>query len=79
MVSMAQCPDGEQWQVLHPDLESPRDVDQLECVQRKAAKMIPEMKHLSYKDRLRAVTVQPGKEQTPGTPDSSFSVSKGRL
>ena len=30
-----------------------RDVDLLECVQRKATKMIHGLEHLSYEDRLR--------------------------
>ena len=30
-----------------------RDMDLLECVQRRATKMIQGMEHLSYKDRLR--------------------------
>jgi len=30
-----------------------RDVDLLECVQRRATKMVQRMEHLSYGDRLR--------------------------
>ena len=30
-----------------------RDVDFFECIQKRAAKMIHRMEHLSYKDRLR--------------------------
>jgi len=30
-----------------------RDVDLLECIQRRATKMIQGMEHLSYEDRLR--------------------------
>ena len=30
-----------------------RDMDLLECVQRRATKMIQGMEHLSYRDRLR--------------------------
>jgi len=32
-----------------------RDTDLLECVQRRARKMIQRMKYLSYKDRLKEV------------------------
>jgi len=37
-----------------------RDTDLLECIQRMATKMIPEMEHFSYEDRLRAGALQPG-------------------
>ena len=40
----------------HVQMWSPqyrRDTDLLECIQRRATKMITGMKHLSYKDRLR--------------------------
>ena len=30
-----------------------RDMDLLECIQRRATKMIQEMEHLSYEDRLK--------------------------
>ena len=42
-----------------------RDVDLLECMQRRATKMIQGMGHLSYKDRLRRLGL--------------FSLEKGRL
>ena len=32
-----------------------RDVDLLECIQRRATKMIQGMEHLSYEDRLRVL------------------------
>ena len=35
-----------------------KDIDQLECIQRRATKMIPGMKHLSYKDRLRELGLE---------------------
>jgi len=41
---------------LCPDLECPqfrRDVNLLDCVQRRATKMDQGMEHLSYKDRLK--------------------------
>ena len=34
-------------------LQYRRDMDLLECVQRRATKVIQGMKHLSYEDRLR--------------------------
>ena len=34
-------------------LQYRRDVDLLECVQRRATKMVQRMEHLSYGDRLR--------------------------
>ena len=43
-----------------------RDVDLLECVQRRATKMIQGMEHHTYKDRLRIGAVQPGEEKALG-------------
>ena len=51
------------------------DLDLLECVQRRATKMIQAMEHLSYEDRLRAEAVQSGEKQG----DSSLSISIGEL
>ena len=42
-----------------------RDTDLLECIQRMATKMIPEMEHFSYEDRLRELGL--------------FSLEEGRL
>ena len=39
--------------VLCPNVESRRDIDLLEHIQRRATKMTQGMEHLSYKDRLR--------------------------
>ena len=41
-----------------------RDMDLLECTQRRATKMVQGVGHLSYEDRLRAGAVQPGEEKT---------------
>jgi len=49
-----------------------RDVDLLECVQRRATKMIQGMEQLPYRDRLRAGAVQPGEEKALGRPESSL-------
>lgn len=38
----------------------------LERMKRRAAKMIIGLKHLSYKESLRAGTVQPGEEEAGG-------------
>ena len=39
---------------MHPAVESSiLDMDLLECLQRRATKMIQVMEHLSYEDRLR--------------------------
>jgi len=57
-----------------------RDRDLLECVQRKATKMIQGMEHLSYEDRLpelRLSRAEAGKQQTERCPDSTPSASKG--
>ena len=53
------------------------DTDLLECVQRRATKMIQGMEHLSYEDRLRAGAVQPGEEKVPRRPESGLPASKG--
>ena len=52
---------------------------QLEHVQRKATKVIQEMEHLSYEDRLRAEAVQSGEEKALGRPGNRLSVSGGGL
>jgi len=41
-------------------------MDVFERVQRKAMKMIRGLEYLSYEDRLRVGTVQPGEEKAPG-------------
>ena len=55
-----------------------RDIEMLECIQRRATKTIQGMEHVSYKDRLRGGAVHPGEEKAPGRPESSLSVSKRR-
>ena len=55
-----------------------RDMELLECIQRKATKMTQRMEHLS-KDRLRAGAVQPGGEKALGRPESSLAVYGGGL
>ena len=54
-------------------------MDLLECVQRRASKMIHEMDHLSYEHRLRAGDVQPGKEKALRRPESSLQYQKGTI
>ena len=48
-----------------------RDMGLLECIQRRATKMLQGMGHLSYNDRLRAGAVQPREEKAPGRPKSN--------
>mgnify|MGYP001864662682 CR=1 FL=1 len=71
--------------LVRPDLEyyiqmwSPqyrKDMGLLELTQRRATKMIQEMDHFPYKDRLRAGAVQPGEEKALGRPESGLSLSK---
>ena len=40
-----------------------RDVDLLECIQRRTTKMIHGVEHLSYEDRLREASLQPGEKK----------------
>ena len=54
-----------------------RDIDLLECIQRRATKMVHRMEHLPYKDRQRAGVVQLGEEKALREPDSGLSVSLG--
>jgi len=54
------------------------DVDLLELIQRKATKMIRRMECLPYKSKWRELGLF-SLEKVPGRPDSSLSVSKGRL
>ena len=56
-----------------------RDTDLLECMQRRATKVIQGMEHLSYEDRLRAGAVQHGEEKAAREPESGLSVSTGEL
>ncbi|KAK4826539.1 hypothetical protein QYF61_010059 [Mycteria americana] len=57
-----------------------KDMDLLERVQRRAMKMIRELEHLSYEDRLERVgVVQPGEEKALGTPCCSLPVPEGGL
>jgi len=57
---------------LHPD------VDLLEYAQRRATKMIQGMKHLLCEDRPRELGLF-CLENSPGRPESSLLISKGRL
>jgi len=57
---------------LHPD------VDLLEYAQRRATKMIQGMKHLFCEDRPRELGLF-CLENSPGRPESSLLISKGRL
>ena len=72
--------------LVRPDLEyyiqmwSPqyrKDMGLLELTQRRATKMIQEMDHFPYKDRLRAGAVQPGEEKALGRPRVAFQYLKG--
>ena len=58
-----------------------RDMDLLECMQRRATKMIQGMEHLSYKDRLRELGLCSlgKKRQREDLSASGLSVSKGAL
>ena len=47
-----------------------RDIDLLEHVQRRAAKLVQRMEYLSYEDRLRAGAVLPEEEKAPRWPVS---------
>jgi len=63
------------WSLLHK-----KDVELLERVQRSAVKMIREVEHLHYQDRLkRAGALQPREENTPGGPYSGLLVPEGSL
>ena len=63
------------------NLQYNRDVDLLECVQRRATKIIPGMEPLSYKDRLRELGLCSlgKKRQREDLSASSLSVSEGGL
>jgi len=43
-----------------------RDVELLECVQRRATTVLQGMEHLPCKKKLRAGAGQPGEEKAPG-------------
>ena len=51
-----------------------RNMNLLECIQRRATKIIQGMKHLSYEER--AGSPQPGEEKAVRRSDSDLSVSK---
>ena len=55
-----------------------RDVDLLECIQRRARKIIQEIEHFPCKDSLRDLGLF-SLEKTLGSPCKAFSVSKGEL
>jgi len=72
--------------LLRPHLEScvqiwspqhSKDKDLLERVQRSARKMIRELEHLSYEERLRVGAVQPGEEKAAGRPYCSLPTPEG--
>jgi len=49
--------------------------EELEWVQGRATKMIRRLKHLSYRDRLKQLGLQPGEEKAPGGPYSEWPYS----
>jgi len=54
-----------------------RDIDMLECIQRRATKMMQRMEHLPYQGQAEiAGVVQPGEGKTLGRPERDLSVSK---
>ena len=53
-------------------------MDLLECIQRRAIKVIQGTERLSCKDRLRELGLF-SLEKAPGRPESGLSVSKERL
>ena len=56
-----------------------RDMDLLECIQRRATEMIPGMKHLCYKDRLRELGLFSAEEQRlQGDLVTAFRYLKGK-
>jgi len=65
--------------VQHPALvpQHRKDMEVLEWVQRRATKMIRGLEYLSYEDRLRGGTVQPGEEKAPGSRCSSLPIPEG--
>ena len=55
-----------------------RDMNLLECLQRRATKMIQGMEHFSYQNRLRKLRLF-SLEKVLGRHHSRFSVSKGEV
>jgi len=56
------------------DPQHTTDMELLEQVQRRAAKMVRAMEHVSYEERLRVGAVQPGEEKAAGRPYCGLSV-----
>ncbi|KAK4827504.1 LOW QUALITY PROTEIN: hypothetical protein QYF61_018804 [Mycteria americana] len=55
------------------------DMGILERVQQWAIKMIKGLEHLSYEERLRAGTVQPGEKQAQGGSSQCVQISEGKV
>ncbi|KAK4814881.1 hypothetical protein QYF61_001259 [Mycteria americana] len=53
------------------------DMELLERVQKRATAMVKGLEHLTYKERLRAVTAQPGEEKAEGDLISAYKYLKG--
>ena len=61
-------------------LQYRRDIDPLECILRRATKMIQGMEHLPFEDSLSELgLLSLEKRKAPRRADRSFSVSKGEI